>query len=65
MCVIKEGGMALEYKLLHDASKDLEAEVNRLLQQGWEPLGGVSTATQHDLYGNETTWCTQALIRKT
>ncbi|MDX6499109.1 MAG: hypothetical protein QOG23_2369 [Blastocatellia bacterium] len=42
----------MEYKVIETYGiRSLEAEVNKYLAQGWEPLGGVSTATDMDGVG--------------
>ena len=42
------------YKILEGTTQDVERDVNRLLQDGWTPLGGVSS---------KGTYCIQAMIR--
>ena len=40
--------------------RDLQKKVPEYIEQGWEPLGGVSVAT----YGALTWWYYQALIKR-
>ncbi len=53
----------MEYKIVemkHDASK-LEENVNRLIQEGWTPLGGIAVA-----YSPQTGhwWFYQAMVKQ-
>ena len=43
-----------------NSARDLQAKVQQHIEQGWEPLGGLSVAT----YGAGMWWYYQALIKR-
>jgi uncharacterized protein DUF1737 len=43
-----------------NSAADLQKKVQKYIEEGWEPLGGVSVAT----YGALTWWYYQALIKR-
>jgi uncharacterized protein DUF1737 len=43
-----------------NSARVLQEKVQQYIEQGWEPLGGVSVAT----YGAGTWWYYQALIKR-
>lgn len=48
----------MEYKIIESAHKSIvEEKVNEHIQNGWEPLGGISVATNSH-------WYAQAIIKK-
>lgn len=61
----------MEYNLIIADKNDLVKEVNSMIAEGWEPIGGVAmstsnTKTAHPLTGNEivSTILYQAMIKK-
>ena len=43
-----------------NSARDLQAKVQQYIEQGWEPIGGLSVAT----YGVGSWWYYQALIKR-
>jgi len=47
------------------SAKELEEKVTRLLEEGWEPLGGISISvskTQNEEYAIWVEWWAQAMV---
>ena len=44
----------MEYKLAKETVKNIESEINSLIERGWRPLGGISVSDG---------WAYQAMIR--
>jgi hypothetical protein len=44
----------MEYKIVsRQGDRELEAAVNELIAEGWQPLGGVSVVVLHQTWENE------------
>ena len=57
----KTNGATMKYLIAEATSAhDLQAKVQQYMEQGWEPLGGLSVAT----YGAGAWWYYQALIKR-
>lgn len=61
----------MEYQIIECFdTEELSKVINDLIDQGWEPLGGVSVSCWHDegndCYRNSNTYytCVQAMIKK-
>jgi hypothetical protein len=52
----------MEYKIVEarDKAENLEAEVNKHIQQGWQPTGGLSVAVSE---ASGKWWYYQAMMR--
>jgi len=51
----------MKYRIAEaNSAHDLQKKVQQLIEQGWEPLGGLSVAT----YGAGMWWYYQALIKR-
>jgi hypothetical protein len=58
---------AMKYQVLHDINHEhLVERVNVRIQEGWEPLGGVSVCPEPDSEGAPTTHLlySQAIIKR-
>lgn len=55
----------MRYLLLtDDAPGDLSDEVNRMIADGWRPLGGASVAVAHHPQHGTLVWYTQAVVNE-
>jgi hypothetical protein len=57
----KTNGAVMKYLIAEaNSARDLQAKVQQYIEQGWEPIGGLSVAT----YGVGSWWYYQALIKR-
>ena len=57
----KTNGATMRYLIAEaNSARDLQEKVQQHIEQGWEPLGGLSVAT----YGAGMWWYYQALIKR-
>lgn len=56
--------MIQSYCVVQEVKLDcFEAEVNRLIREGWEPIGGVAVTTENKYSTDHGTY-SQALVKK-
>jgi len=57
----KTNGAVMKYLIAEaNSARDLQAKVQQYIEQGWEPIGGLSVAT----FGVGNWWYYQALIKR-
>lgn len=57
-----DAGDIIEYKILGGERYKVEKEVNQLIQEGWEPFGGICFV-EYDITRNEA-YAGQAMVKR-